>query len=223
MSIKLLNSDCLQELAVIPDNSIDLIVTDPPYKVTNRGGYTNAGGMMLDEKMRKGDVFTENSVTIGEWLPLLHSKLKESSHCYIMCNNKNLYQFLKAVDDSEFHLVKTMVWAKNNKIMSQAYMSQFEFVLFLRKGRFKRINNCGSSDLLQFDNPKNKTHPTEKPVELKAHLIENSSNIGDLVCDPFMGTGSSGIAAKQLGRHYLGIELDSEYFNKARERIGGVK
>ncbi len=219
MSIDLRQGDCLEIMSGMDDSSIDLIVTDPPYKVTSRGGYTSAGGMMLDSAMRSGKVFKENSLKIRDWLPVLYDKLKESGHCYIMCNNKNLADFLAAVTDSEFHLVKTMVWAKNNKIMSQAYMSQTEFILFLRKGRFVRINDCGSSDLIHADNPKSKLHPSEKPVELMEYLIKNSSQEGELVCDPFMGSGSTGVAAKNLNRRFIGIELDQVYFDIAQERI----
>lgn len=217
--IDLRQGDCLEIMSGMDDSSIDLIVTDPPYKVTSRGGYTSAGGMMLDSAMRSGKVFKENSLKIRDWLPVLYDKLKESGHCYIMCNNKNLADFLAAVTESGFHLVKTMVWAKNNKIMSQAYMSQTEFILFLRKGKFVRINDCGSSDLIHADNPKSKLHPSEKPVELMEYLIKNSSKEGDLVCDPFMGSGSTGVACVNLNRKFIGIELDPEYFKIAQERI----
>lgn len=218
-SVKLLQGDCLEVMKSIPDGSVDLILTDPPYKVTSRGGYTSAGGMMLDDNMRKGRVFKENSIKIRDWLPELHRVLKESGHCYIMCNNKNLADFLAAVSESDFHLVKTMVWAKDNKIMSQAYMSQTEFILFLRKGKFVRINNCGCSDLVQVKNPKNKSHPTEKPVELMEYLISNSSQGGETVLDMFMGTGSTGVAAKNLSRRFIGVELDPDYFAIAKNRI----
>lgn len=225
----LINGDCLIENEHIKDGSVDLIITDPPYKVTTRGGYTSAGGMMLDDDMRKGKVFKENSLTITEWLPKLYNKLKDTGHCYIMCNNKNLHPFLNAVSNSEFHLVKTMVWAKDNKIMSQAYMSQFEFVLFLRKGKFVRINNCGTSDLLQFKNSKTKgtdnkpIHPTEKPVDLLEVLIKNSSDEFGVVYDPFMGSGSTGVACKNTSRNFIGIEKDEKYFKIAQERINGIE
>ena len=222
-NINLFNGDCLEVMKGIPDGSVDLVVTDPPYKVTSRGGYTSAGGMMLDSQMRKGKVFKENLIKIRDWLPELHRVLKETGHCYIMCNNKNLPDFLAAISDSDFHLIKTMVWAKDNKIMSQAYMSQTEFILFLRKGGFVRINNCGSSDLVQVKNPKNKSHPTEKPVELMEYLIGNSSQEGEMVLDMFMGAGSTGVACKNLSRKFIGIELDENYFNIAKERIANAQ
>lgn len=224
---KIFNDDAIVILdrMIAKEYLVDLIVTDPPYKVTTRGGYTSAGGMMLDDKMRKGKVFRENTLTIKEWLPKLYNVLKDTGHCYIMCNNKNLYPFLDAVNDSNFHLVKTMIWAKDNKIMSQAYMSQFEFVLFLRKGKFVRINNCGTSDLLQYPNLKTKAedgkpiHPTEKPIDLMKVLIKNSSKEGEIVLDPFLGVGSTVIAAKQTNRQYIGIEIDENYFDLSKVRI----
>lgn len=225
--INIINDDAINVLdnMITKNYKVDMIVTDPPYKVTTRGGYTSAGGMLLNDNMRKGKVFKENMLVIKEWLPKLYTVLKETGHCYIMCNNKNLYPFLDAVNDSEFHLVKTMIWAKDNKIMSQAYMSQFEFIIFLRKGKFVKINNCGTSDLLYYPNKKTKgddnkpIHPTEKPIDLMKILIENSSNENEIVLDPFLGVGSSGIAATELNRNFIGVELDETYFNIAKERI----
>ena len=224
---KIFNENAISIMYKMIDENqkVDLIVTDPPYKVTSRGGYTSAGGMMLDDKMRKGDVFKENQLSVFDWLPKLYKILKETGHCYIMCNNKNLCEFMGAVDKSGFHLVKTMVWAKDNKIMSQAYMSQTEFILFLRKGAFVKINNCGTSDLLQIPNKKTKDangeniHPTEKPIELMKILIENSSKENEIVFEPFMGVGSTCIASLLLNRQYIGVELDENYFKISEYRI----
>ena len=219
--------DCLELLKNIPDNSVDLIVTDPPYKVTNRGGYTSAGGMLLEDKVRKGEIFDNNSTGIADYLKHLYRVLKESGHCYLMTNNKNITEFLKEVDKSDFHFVKNLIWVKDNKIMSQMYMSQFEYVLFLRKGSAVKINNCGTSDVLQFKNKKTKDsdgkniHDTEKPVDLMSVLIENSSKIGGTVLDPFMGSGSTGVACAQTGRNFIGMEIDQKYFDIAVQRIEG--
>lgn len=99
-------------------------------------------------------------------------------------------------------------------------MKNCEYVLFLRKGRAKRINNVGSKTVHQFDNIMgNKQHPTEKPVDLMQYYISNSSNEGDIVFDPFMGSGSTGVAAKNLNRDFIGIELDENYFEIAKSRI----
>lgn len=109
--------------------------------------------------------------------------------------------------------------------MGQYYMSQFEYILFFRKGKGKKINNCGTSDILSVKNIKSKDnegknlHDTEKPVDLIKILIENSSNENEIVLDPFMGIGSTGVACKNLNRNFIGIEIDEKYFNIAKERI----
>ena len=149
-----------------------------------------------------------------------------------MTNHKNLTHFLKVIDEWKdpdtnegFHFIKSLIWDKGNKIMGQFYMNQFEYILFLRKGAGKKINNCGASDLISVPNKKTKDetgkniHDTEKPVDLCKILIENSSNPNEIVFDPFMGVGSCGIAAKQLGRKFIGIELDSSYYEIAKARI----
>lgn len=123
-----------------------------------------------------------------------------------------------------FHFTKSLIWDKGNKIMGRFYMSQFEYILFFRKGRAKQINHCGTADILSIPNKKTKqdgknVHDTEKPVELMKILIENSSMERDWVLDPFMGIGSTGVAALELNRNFMGIEIDERYYNYARLRI----
>ena len=97
--------------------------------------------------------------------------------------------------------------------------------MFFRKGKGIKINNCGTSDILRVANNKSKDesgnnlHDTEKPIELMKTLIENLSQEGNIVIDPFMGIGSTGIAAKQLNRKFIGIEIDNQYFDLAKDRI----
>lgn len=94
-------------------------------------------------------------------------------------------------------------------------------ILMLRKGNAKNINNMGTKNILDIKNIRgNKTHPTEKPVELNEIFIQNSSNKGEIILDPFMGTGSCGVACEKLGRNFIGIEIDKKYYEIAKERIG---
>lgn len=149
-----------------------------------------------------------------------------------MTNHTNLIDMLNCATKSGFHFIKSLVWDKGNKIMGQYYMSQFEYILFFRKGKGVKINNCGTSDILSVPNKKTKDkngknmHDTEKPVELMQILIENSSKEGQLVIDPFMGIGSTGIACVNSNRKFIGCELDPTYFEIAQQRINearGVK
>lgn len=221
----LYNNDCLDVLKGIPDGTIDLIATDPPYKTTARGNHGNAGGMFKKDLNKKGMVFNHNSITPDQYASEFYRVLKEDSHCYVMTNHVNLISMLNEFTNAGFHFIKSLIWNKKNKIMGQYYMSQFEYILFFRKSKAKQINNCGTSDILEVANKKqkdtggNNLHDTEKPVELMRILVENSSREGELVLDPFMGIGATGVACKQLNRNFIGVELDPQYFEIAKHRI----
>lgn len=99
-------------------------------------------------------------------------------------------------------------------------MKNCEYVLFLRKGKAKYINNISSKTVHKFNNIKgSKLHPTEKPIDLLEFYISNSSQEDDIVLDPFMGSGSTGVACKNLSRQFIGIEIDEKYFKIANKRI----
>lgn len=229
MSEYLYNRDCMEVMKSLPDESIDLVVTDVPYRTTARGCAGNSGGMLQKEINKKGRVFNFNSINCSEYLPELFRVLKEGSHCYIMTNHLNLREMLNEAEKVGLHFIKSLIWLKDNKIMGKWYMSQFEYILFFRKGKAVPINCCGTSDVLQVPNKKLKDrdginlHDTEKPVRLMEQLVLNSSKEGDFVMDPFMGIGSTGIACKKNGRNFIGIEIDPKYFYIARERIKNVE
>lgn len=224
-SCRLLNGDCLSELHKIPNEVIDLLVTDPPYKTTSRGNAGNSGGMLQKKINMSGQVFEYNNIDCANYAPEFYRILKDGSHCYVMTNHINLINMLNTFTQSGFHFIKSLIWDKGNKIMGQYYMSQFEYILFFRKGKGVKINHCGTSDILSVPNKKLKDsngknlHDTEKPVELMKILIDNSSKENDIVIDPFMGIGSTGVAAKELNRRFVGIEIDETYFNIAKRRI----
>ncbi len=224
---KLINGNAIDFMKTLEDESIDLIVTDPPYKVTARGNAGTSGGMMQSKLSMQGKIFKHNDIRPIEYIPEFYRLLKDGSHCYIMTNHVNLQEMLNTATECGFHFVKSLIWNKGNKIMCQFYMSQFEYILFFRKGKGKKINNCGTADILNVPNKKTKgedgknIHDTEKPVELMKILIENSTQEGELVLDPFIGVGAVGVACKELNRDFIGIELDEKYYNIAYKRING--
>lgn len=225
---KLLNDNCLEVMKNMPDESIDLIVTDPPYPTTARGNAGNSGGMLQKDINKKGKVFAHNSIDCKEYAPEFYRLLKDGSHCYVMTNHVNLIHMLNTFTENGFRFIKSLIWDKGNKIMGQYYMSQFEYILFFRKGKGVKINNCGTSDVIPVPNKKQKgedgknLHDTEKPVGLMDVLIGNSSKEGGLVLDPFMGIGATGVSAIGLNRNFIGIELDEKYFDIAKERIENI-
>ena len=227
--------DCisLMNKMILDDKKVDLIVTDPPYKITSRGNGGSSGGMFQKDEVNTGSVFETNDLEIEDWLPLFYDVLKDDCHCYIMTNNKNIYHYLYAINNmyfnndknQRFHFIKNLIWLKDNKIMGSVYMSQYEYIIFCRKGKHKNINLCGTPDVLQFPNKKQKDndgktiHDTEKPIDLMKILIRNSTIEGNVVLDPFMGIGSTGIATEQLNRKFIGCEINKKYFDVATQRM----
>lgn len=225
---KLICGDCMEQLKKFEDDSIDLIVTDPPYRTTSRGNCLG-GGMFKKKINLKGQVFTHNNIDCSEYAPEFYRVLKDGGHCYVMTNHVNLVNILNVFICSGFHFIKSLIWDKQNKIVGTYYMSQFEYILFFRKGRGVKINHCGTSDILSFPNKKTKDengknlHDTEKNVDLMEVLVNNSSQEGEIVLDPFMGIGSTGIAAVRNNRRFIGIEIDEKYYNIAVQRITKYK
>lgn len=217
---KIYNLDILELLKNMEDKNVDLVVTDPPYKVISGGKPHKKGQPSGMLSKNDGKIFKHNDIKPEIWIPEIYRVLKEGSHCYIMTNTINLENYLRICRETGFGLHNVLCWEKNNVTPSRWYMKNCEFTLFLRKGKAKTINNVGSKMIHQFDNIiGNKTHPTEKPIELMKFYIANSSNIDDLVFDPFSGSGSTLIAAKELGRKYLGCEIDKEYYDIALDRL----
>lgn len=223
--IDLRQGDCLEIMKEIADESIDLIVTDPPYKIV-QGGCTNKAVRLKgsnDEQLKKGTLFNENTIKFEQWIPIIYKKLKEDTHCYIMTNDRNLKDLLIVCEKVGFKLLNILVWGKSKHSPNRYYLKNCEFIVFLRKGKAKNINNMGTKQLLLINNVDDKKHPSEKPIELLKILIENSSNKNDIVLDPFMGSGTTGVACKRLNRKFIGIELDENYFNIAKTRIENYK
>lgn len=223
-NITLYHDDCMNVLKNISDNSIDLVVTDPPYKVISGGKPHKKGQPSGMLSKNDGKIFKYNNIKPEVWMPEVYRVLKEGTHCYIMTNTINLEDYLRIARECGFGLHNVLSWEKNNCTPSRWYMKNGEFTLFLRKGKAKAINNLGSKMIHSFDNIiGNKIHPTEKPVELMKFYIENSSNVGDIVLDPFMGSNSTGRACRELDRKFIGIEIDDEYFKVDQEEMNKWK
>lgn len=182
-------------------------------------------GYWATDKARSGKIFDDNNIKIEEYLPEFYRVLKEGTHCYIMCNHFNLVHFIKTIDQSKFHFTKCLIWDKGNKICGKYYMGQFEYIILLRKGADRPVNNCGISDILSFPNVKTKDangeniHDSQKPLGLFQTLITQSTNEGEVVLDPFMGSGTTAIAAIKENRHYIGFEVSEKYYKVIQSRI----
>lgn len=229
------NEDCIQGMKKLPDNSIDLIVTDCPYHIVAGGcsniprkdepsGIFNRRNTFTQKNAKSGKLFDNNDVEFKEWLPEIYRIVKPNSHVYIMINARNLKELQSECEKVGFKFQQLIVWNKGNATPNRYYLNSCEFILMLRKGNARNINNMGTKNILSVPNIRgNKTHPTEKPVDLMKILIENSSNENDIVLDPFFGTGSTLIACVNTHRHYIGYEIDNNYFDIACQRLDEVE
>ena len=246
------NQDCLIGMKEIPDESIDLVATDCPYRIVGGGSgnsdhepsgilnkqreYITKDGVVFkkgtkhinlcgvfDDRVgdvRAGKLFTHNDIAFSEWLPDVYRVLKQGTHCYIMVNARNLKELQTEAEKVGFVFQNLLVWDKKNATPNKYYMQCLEFILMLSKRPARNINDMGCKNLLPTPNIiGNKPHPTEKPVALMEQLIRQRTDEGDIVLDPFAGGGSTLIAAKRLKRHYIGFEIDKQYYDIACNRL----
>ena len=216
--IKLYNDDTRIILPKIPSESVDLVITDVPYKLTQRGSSGTMGGYWKNDIAKKGAVFENNNIKPKEYMPELYRVLKDGTICYVMINNLNLQEMLNEGAKCGFHFVKSLIWDKMSKICGRYYMGCYEYILLFRKGKDRPIKDCSTPDILRIpikklqDEKGNNIHDTEKPVKLMDILVKNSSEKGDTVLDCFMGIGSVGVSSVKNGRNFIGCEIEKKIF-----------
>ncbi len=214
---KLYNGNCLEVMKNINDKSIDLIITDPPYLInyqSNRRKKKDRFDKIKNDK--------DNYILIQEYFKECYRIMKNDTAIYCFCSWHNI-DFFKREFEKYFKLKNIIIWNKNNHgtgDLKGSYAPKYEFILFGHKGRTllreKRISDV--IDCAKIPSKK-LTHPTEKPQELLGIFIKQSSDEDSIVFDGFMGTGSCGMIANKLNRKFIGVELDENYFNIAKERI----
>lgn len=242
--------DCRNVFSKMADESIDLIVSDVPYKIMAGGikvnlkgnepsGILNGRSFVSDgspcsnkwlkknplntpSAVRAGKMFEHNEIKFEEFLPEMYRVLKQDTHCYLMINARNLKELQQKAEDVGFKFQNLLIWNKGNATPNGYYMQCCEFILMLKKGKSKPINDMGTQNLLSVPNIiGQKAHPTEKPVGLLEILIKNSSNEGDLVLDPFAGSCSLAEACINTNRQYICIETDKQYYDLGKKRVEG--
>ncbi len=209
--ITIYHADCRDVLTHLAPGSIDLCVTDSAYKIISGGNTTKRmmGGIFHPSVYNNnGNLFP--TLKFSEWIPQVYAVLKDDSDFYSMVNDKNVYGCQDAAFKAGFELHNILVWHKQNKTPNQWYMKSCEFTLYFWKGDARQINDMGSDQYSNAASVKNRKHKTQKPVALMAEYIANSSQPNDVVIDPFMGVGSTLIAAKQLGRRAIGCEINEQ-------------
>lgn len=202
-----------------------LAISDVPYALTT-------GGVSKSSKTMSGIFASHNYANDGQlimatvpfpaMMAAIHGALATDADCYVMANDKNVHPLTDAALKNGFQFHNLLVWDKVTPTANRWYMKNLEFTLYLWKGRARTINNPSSKQLIRGGIDKVSGHPTEKPVYLMAEYIANSSKRGETVLDPFMGSGTTGVAAVGLGRKFVGIELDEGYFDIACQRVANA-
>lgn len=217
----LILGDCLEVMPTL--EAVDAVVTDPPYLVS-KGGYASNlqldggfGGWMRD--YGNGGDIVHCDLQFSDWLPSVFEALKDRSQAYFMTNGRNLSAMQMAAEGAGFRLHTILVWDKRAALPNKYYQNVTEFALFMFKGKARTINDPASKNLVSIFQRDESIHPTEKPVALMDVWIKNSTERGQRVLDPFMGSGTTLVACAKLGRKGIGIELDPEYFDIACKRV----
>lgn len=207
---KIYNEDCLEGMKRIPDGSVDCIVTDIPYNECNRAdkGLRNLDKANADIGIFNVDILTKNLCD------------KTSGSIYMFCGFNQVSTIRQAMSKKGLS-TRIVVWEKTNPSPmngSTIWLSGVELCVFGKKPGAPFNLHCKNM-VLRYPCGTNKIHPTQKPVELMRLLISASTETGNVVFDPFMGSGTTAIACIKEKRNFIGFELNKEYYEKACERI----
>lgn len=219
--IQLMQGDCLELMKDIPNDSIDLVVIDPPYKIETSGAglYKQADKQYVKELNGMKDGFSEE---VLEELCRVMKKI----NIYLFCSQKQIIPLLDYFVKKKRCNWNLITWHKTNPVPAcgNKYLTDTEFILFFREKGVK-VHGSFDTKFTYYVTPLNQKdkklykHPTVKPVNIIKNFIVNSSQEGEVVLDCFMGSGSTGVACVNTNRDFIGIELDEKYFNIAKERI----
>lgn len=226
------NQDCLEGLKYLPDHCIDLIVTDPPYLISStKGGGTINNVMKLSESLK--DLKTVD-ITKGYDIELFNAefiRVMKDINIYIWCNKVQIPDYFNLYVNRLRCKFDIICWHKTNALptYSNKYLSDTEYCLYFRKGKGKCFPQSYEDAKTFYIAPGNRAdkkrfgHPTIKPLDFTEKVIRNSSRKGEIILDPFLGSGTTAVAAVNMNRHYIGFELDPGYFDIACNRLDEVE
>ena len=247
---RILSGDCVEVMKSLPARSVDLVFADPPYNLQLGGELTrpdNSRVNGVEDSWDKFDSFGAYDKFSREWLLEARRVLKDDGAIWVIGSYHNIYRLGAMLQDLGFWILNDIVWRKTNPMPNfrgRRFTNAHETMIWAAKSesakyRFnydamKALNEdlqmrsdwtiplCTGAERLKKDDGQ-KAHPTQKPEALLHRVILSSTDVGDVVLDPFFGTGTTGAVAKKLGRDYIGIERDADYITHAKERIAAIK
>ncbi len=247
----ILKGDCVAALDALPDNSVDLIFADPPYNLQLNGDLHRPDQSMVDavdDHWDQFESFAAYDAFTRAWMLAARRVLKPSGSIWVIGSYHNIFRVGSIMQDLGFWLLNDVVWRKNNPMPNfrgRRFQNAHETMIWASKDAkskgytfnyeaLKASNDdlqmrsdwlfpiCTGAERLK-DDKGDKVHPTQKPEALLARVIMASSKPGDVVLDPFFGSGTTGAVAKLLGRNYVGIEREQKYIDAASARIAAVE
>ncbi|HXQ52056.1 MAG TPA: DNA methyltransferase [Stellaceae bacterium] len=246
---EILVGDCVQLMARLPQSSFDLVFADPPYNLQLAGTLTRPNLSRVDGVAESWDQFADFASYdrfTRAWLEAAQRLLKPDGTLWVIGTYHNIYRVGAILQDLGFWILNDVVWRKANPMPNfrgRRFTNAHETLLWCARSRearytfnydaMKALNEdlqmrsdwfiplCGGPERLKVDG--RKAHPTQKPEALLHRVLLAATRPGDLVLDPFFGTGTTGAVAKRLGRRWVGIERDRDYAALAEERIDAVE
>jgi site-specific DNA-methyltransferase (adenine-specific) len=244
------NENCLDILNFIPENSIDMIFSDPPYMLSNDGFSCQNGKRAGVNKGEwdKSNGFDEDFVFHNEWISACRRILKPEGTIWVSGTYHSIYQCGYILQQNNFHILNDIAWFKPNaspNLSCRFFTASHETLIWARKDKkakhtfnYEEMKNGHfPQDKLKKENtqmrsvwsigpPKNEEkeygkHPTQKPLDLMKRIVLASTNENDIILDPFCGSGTTGVACRQLNnRYFIGIEIDNNFCELAKKRMG---
>ncbi|HIF9180010.1 DNA-methyltransferase [Photobacterium damselae subsp. damselae] len=217
---KVYKEDAVVWLQTLENESVDLVITDPPYESLEKHRSRGTTTRLKHSKSSSNDWFTIfPNDRFDELFREIYRVLKKGSHFYLFCDQETMFVAKPIAENIGFKFWKPLVWDKQAIGMGYHYRARYEFVLFFEKGK-RKLNDLGIPDVLECKRVW-RGYPTEKPVELLETLIKQSTVEGELVIDPFFGSGATLVAAQNLKRAFKGSDVSDSahehYLNRVWE------
>ena len=217
-SFEICTQDAVSWLRDQPTGSIDLVVTDPAYESLEKHRAIGTTTRLKHSKSSSNNWFTVfPNARFGELFDEVHRVLRRHAHFYLFCDAETMFVAKPEAERAGFRFWKPLVWDKRTIGMGYHYRSRYEFILFFEKGK-RRLNDLGIADVISVPRI-HRGYPAEKPAAVSDVLIGQSSQPGEVVADPFMGSASVGAAALGLGRHFRGTDVNPDATRIAGERL----
>lgn len=218
---KLSQRDAVTWLRSLPPESVDLVVTDPAYESLEKYRAIGTTTRLKHSKSSSNDWFAIfPNARFRELFDALYRTMRRNAHLYLFCDAETMFVAKPVAEAAGFKFWKPLIWDKRTLGMGYHYRARYECILFFEKGK-RRLKNLGVTDIIEAPRV-HRGYPTEKPVSVAEVLVSQSSAPGELVIDPFMGSGAFGIAAVQAGRHFHGNDVCNAAVRVARRRLVSV-